>query len=92
LAIEGKAICVLVGALLLGGQAPKGWGFQEDCQRRGEPKVGMHWQQVYDTCWGKPSKINTTQTLSGTSDQLVYPRGNYIYLTDGIVTAIQTSR
>jgi hypothetical protein len=48
--------------------------------------------QVFATCWGKPHSINTTRTASGTREQLVYRAGDwagYIYLTDGVVTAIQ---
>lgn len=68
------------------------WGFQEDCDVRGEPRIGMNWQDLYETCWGRPSKVNTTQTGRGTHDQLVYPKGNYIYLENGYLTSIQTSR
>lgn len=38
--------------------------------------------------WGNPMRVNRTQTANGVSEQLVY--GNqYVYIDDGIVTAIQ---
>lgn len=64
----------------------------EECRRKGDPKIGMNWQDVYDTCWGRPTKINTTETSAGTFDQFVYPGGKYLYLLDGYVTAIQSFR
>lgn len=48
--------------------------------------------QVYASCWGKPEKTNITATASGRHEQLVYGGGQYVYLTDGVVTSIQTSR
>lgn len=88
----GRALALVAVSTLLMAQAPRGWGFQEDCSRRGTPRIGMNWQDLYDTCWGKPVHVNTTQTSHGSHDQLVYPKGNYIYLTHGVVTGIQTRR
>jgi hypothetical protein len=61
-----------------------------ECKRRGEPRIGMTYKQVEETCWGKPKDVNRTQTASGTSDQLVYSDGHYVYLRNGIVTGIQS--
>jgi len=53
-----------------------------------EPKIGMTEMDVILSTWGYPKKRNTTTTVNGTREQLVYDRG-YIYLENGIVTAIQ---
>lgn len=53
--------------------------------------VGMTAVRVLSSCWGKPVRVNTTTTARGTHEQWVYG-GGYLYLTDGVVTSIQTSR
>jgi len=62
------------------------------CKVKGGVAVGMTRAQVYASCWGKPTKINITTTGSGDHEQLVYPGYQYVYLHNGIVTSIQTSR
>lgn len=39
--------------------------------------------------WGTPVDINTTINASGKREQWVYRGGNYIYITNGIVSGIQ---
>lgn len=51
--------------------------------------IGMTKQQVLDSMWGEPEKINTTTTKYGVSEQWVYPNGNYLYFENGKLTAIQ---
>jgi outer membrane protein assembly factor BamE (lipoprotein component of BamABCDE complex) len=51
--------------------------------------VGMTATQVR-LAWGTPQSINTTTYASGDHDQWVYGN-NYVYLENGIVTAMQTS-
>ena len=41
------------------------------------------------TAWGEPEDVNRTITALGTSEQWVYGIGRYVYLDDGVVTAIQ---
>ncbi|WP_186430062.1 ankyrin repeat domain-containing protein [Clostridium sp. BSD9I1] len=53
------------------------------------PKIGMTADEILNSTWGKPKDINKTTTKYGTSEQWVYDLGKYIYLEDGIVTAIQ---
>jgi hypothetical protein len=62
-----------------------------ECARRGQPKIGMTTDQVYSTCWGKPYRVNRTQTGTHTHDQFVYPSDRYLYFSDGILTSIQMS-
>ena len=50
--------------------------------------IGMNAQDVRDSSWGKPRSINRTSTAHGDSEQWVY-NGNYLYFTNGVLTAIQ---
>lgn len=57
-----------------------------------EPYIGMTAEQVLKSTWGKPSEINKTTTQYCVYEQWVYHgyrKNQYIYLEDGIVTAIQ---
>lgn len=53
-----------------------------------DPVIGMTAENLEQSTWGYPNKKNITETASHTKEQWVYDQG-YIYLTDGIVTAIQ---
>ena len=48
--------------------------------------------EVRKSTWGSPLEINKTETAYGVSEQWVYSGNSYIYLDDGIVTAIQDSK
>lgn len=54
-----------------------------------KPEIGMTELEVMQTTWGAPEKKNTTTTSGGTSEQWVYRNNRYVYLDNGIVTAIQ---
>lgn len=54
-----------------------------------EPSIGMTADEVIESRWGKPKKINKTINKYGVSEQWVYDGYKYIYLDDGIVTTIQ---
>jgi hypothetical protein len=62
------------------------------CARVGSVRIGLSPDGVLKSCWGKPTKINTTLTADHKTEQWVYGSGHYVYLTDGFVTAIQASR
>ena len=51
--------------------------------------LGMTKQQVLDSCWGEPQKINTSIGSWGTHEQWVYGNGNYLYFENGKLTSIQ---
>ena len=63
-----------------------------ECDRRGGIAIGMTRAEVLVSCWGKPQRVNTTRTASSDHEQFVYPGYNYVYLRNGVVTSIQTSR
>jgi len=52
-------------------------------------RIGMTQQEVLDSSWGKPNKVNRTITANGTREQWVYDNGGYLYIDNGILTAIQ---
>lgn len=54
-----------------------------------DPQIGMTAEEVRQSTWGEPDDINKTTTKYGVSEQWVYGGGKYIYLDDGVVTAIQ---
>jgi hypothetical protein len=57
----------------------------------GDVLVGMTEDDVL-WAWGPPSSKNVTITGSGTHEQWVYDLDRYVYVDNGIVTAIQVSR
>lgn len=61
------------------------------CSRRGGVDIGMTREQVYASCWGRPQTVNETVTARGKHEQFVYA-GGYLYLDNGVITSIQTSR
>lgn len=62
------------------------------CARVGGAKIGQTAEGVLASCWGKPARVNTTLTAGHRQEQWVYGGGQYLYLTDGVVTAAQSSR
>lgn len=53
------------------------------------PAIGMTREEVENSTWGKPKKINKTTYSWGTTEQWCYPNYKYIYFENGVVTAIQ---
>lgn len=51
--------------------------------------VGMTAEQVRQA-WGEPQSVNRTQTARGSEEQWVYGLGYYVYVFNGVVTAVQT--
>lgn len=52
------------------------------------PRIGMGMTQVKKSSWGEPIDINRTIVSGRTHEQWVYAWG-YVYLENGVVTAIQ---
>ena len=62
---------------------------QMAAQRKGQGvRIGMSPQQVLESSWGKPQRVNRTVTSSGTREQWIYG-GGYIYIQNGAVITIQ---
>ncbi len=58
--------------------------------RKGGVRIGMSAKHVREkTDWGEPNYINATITAKGKREQWVYGDGDYLYFTNGILTAIQ---
>lgn len=53
------------------------------------PLVGMTADEVKQSTWGEPEKINKSTYSWGTSEQWCYSGYRYVYLDNGIVTSIQ---
>ncbi len=53
-----------------------------------DPRVGMSASEVRESSWGEPDHINKTTYSWGTKEQWCYSGYRYIYLENGIVTAI----
>jgi hypothetical protein len=64
---------------------------QEACSRLPMPKIGMTANQVLSSCWGNPDHAAEETTAQGKVSVWGYPEG-YVYLSDGTVTKIVTSR
>jgi hypothetical protein len=70
----------------------RGWPVHiRDAVLREQVLVGMTPSQVIEA-WGPPLRMVETVTAAGRSEQWVYGIGTYVHLTNGIVTAIQTTR
>lgn len=54
-----------------------------------DPYIGMSREKLANSTWGSPEDINKTTYSWGTKEQWVYSGYRYIYLEDGVVTAIQ---
>ena len=54
----------------------------------GKVQTGMT-REMCKEAWGSPQKINTTTTTQTVSEQWVYGGHNYLYFTNGKLTAIQ---
>ena len=52
------------------------------------PKIGMTQTEVQEI-WGKPTKVNRTETRYGISEQWVYYGNKYVYFENGFVIAIR---
>lgn len=50
--------------------------------------IGMTEQEVLDSSWGRPEKVNTTTNAYGSTAQWVY-HGNYLYFENGLLRTIQ---
>jgi hypothetical protein len=64
----------------------------EECQRRGQPKIGMTAEQLTSSCWGRPARIIKKTTAIGIEEDYVYGIGHIVRFRDGVVTEIVEAR
>jgi hypothetical protein len=50
--------------------------------------LGMTRERVMSN-WGKPNKIYRTLSANGVHEQWIYPKGNFLYFSNGILDIIQ---
>lgn len=59
-------------------------------KQKTDPTIGMTKEEVQNSTWGSPERINKTTTIYGTKEQWVYSLTRYVYFNeDGIVYSIQ---
>lgn len=63
----------------------------EACRSGNLPAIGMTEAKVLASCWGTADHAAQSVTAQGKQAVWSYPEG-YIYLTNGVVTRIVTSR
>lgn len=51
--------------------------------------LGMTEQDVLDSSWGRPQRVNRTTNAYGTREQWVYAGRNYLYFKNGELISIQ---
>jgi hypothetical protein len=59
-----------------------------DCEKRGQPRIGMTAPQAMETCWGKPVRTVTRVTHDSLEEQLIYADGRVLKFKNGSLTAI----
>lgn len=65
---------------------------RQDCERRGQPKIGMTPAELVETCWRQPIRIVKKTTGAGIEESFVYGIGHIVKLTDGKVSEIIEAR
>jgi len=64
---------------------------QAQCAKVTAPTIGMNTTQVLASCWGNPDHAAESTSAQGKTAIWAYPEGT-LFLTNGIVTRIVTSR
>jgi hypothetical protein len=63
-----------------------------ECERRGQPKIGMTAPQAMQTCWGKPVRTIANVTHDSLEEQLIYANGRVLKFRNGLLFAILEKR
>ena len=64
---------------------------QASCNRRQAVSVGMTREQLYRSCWGRPTSISTSAIGPAKYDLLLYQGHDYVFLEDDVVISVQVS-
>ena len=59
-----------------------------DCEKRGQPRIGMTAPQAMETCWGKPVRTETRVTHDSFEERLIYANGRVLKFRNGALTSI----
>lgn len=73
-------------------EAKKQLALEKAAKKKEGVRIGMSQQDVLDSSWGRPERINETTSPRGSREQWVYGGGNYLYFQDGVLTSVQTRR
>jgi hypothetical protein len=65
---------------------------KEECERRGQPKIGMSKEELVASCWGRPARIVKKTTADGVKENYIYGRGYVVTVADGKVAEIIETR
>jgi hypothetical protein len=60
----------------------------DNCEKRGQPRIGMTAAQAMETCWGKPARTVTRVTHDSLEEQLIYADGRVLKFKNGALMAI----
>lgn len=65
---------------------------RKDCERRGQPRIGMTAAELVETCWRSPARIVKKTTAAGIEESYLYGIGRIVKLNDGKITEIVEAR
>jgi hypothetical protein len=63
-----------------------------ECERRGQPRIGMSTPELVSSCWGKPLRILKKTTPAGIEEIYLYGSGHSVRFIDGKVVEIVEAR
>lgn len=64
---------------------------RDECERRGQPKIGMTPAEATATCWGKPRRVVKVTTAAGVKEQYRYGSGHVLEFENDKLSAILES-
>jgi hypothetical protein len=64
---------------------------RNECERRGQPKIGMTPDEATAACWGKPSRVVKVTTAAGVKERFVYGSGHVLEFENDKLSAILES-
>ncbi len=63
-----------------------------ECEKKGNPKLGMNAAQVAATCWGRPLYVTTEVRKDGKYELYAYGDNKFVYFRNGVVTSVVVKR
>lgn len=63
-----------------------------ECDRRGQPRIGMTAGQLVETCWREPIHIVKRTTTAGVEEHYIYGGGRSAKVSNGVVSEITQAR